>query len=160
MTPALALRLCGAILLALLLAFPVLMPRPVQAAATADLSVSLVAAKKSLKFGDSMVLTATATNNGPDVATGVTLHLGVSDSFADFGGTCPDGSISSFCDIGTLQVGASVTVHFNVGACCECCPDHIGVAIVTVGHDADTVDPISANDSFRTETRLKGKPPF
>jgi len=160
MKPTCSVRFCATTLLTLLLALPVLAAQPAHAAGTADLSVSMVAEKKSLKFGDSMILTATATNNGPDVATGVTLSLGVSDSYANFGGTCPDGSVSSFCDIGTLASGASVTLHLTVMACCQCCPDFFGVAVASVGHDAETVDPVDTNDSIRLETRLKGKSPF
>jgi uncharacterized repeat protein (TIGR01451 family) len=135
-------------------------PAPVAAAGTADLAVTMVGDKKRLKYGKTMTLTANVTNLGPDVATGVTLGLGVSDSYANFGGTCPDGSTSSFCDLGTLAPGASVSVDFRVMACCSCCPEGIGVAVASVSHDAETVDPISANDSVRTETKFVGKAPF
>jgi Domain of unknown function DUF11 len=161
LSPTFAVRLVAVSLLSLLLLFPVLMLQPVYAAGTADLSVSMVAEKKSLKFGDSMTLTATTTNNGPDVATGVELRLGVSDSFANFGGACPDGSVSNFCEIGTLPPGASATVEFKVGAiCCNCCPEFVGMADASVVHDAEIADPVSTNDSVSIETRLKGKPPF
>src|SRR3954454_15224696 len=58
-------------------------PAPVAAAGTADLAVTMVGNKKRLKYGKTLTLTATVTNLGPDVATGVTLGLGVSDSYAD-----------------------------------------------------------------------------
>src|SRR3954468_24908713 len=76
-------------------------PTPVAAAGTADLAITLVGDKKHLKYGETMTLTATVTNLGPDAATGVTVGLGVSDSYADFGGSCPDGSTSTFCTLGT-----------------------------------------------------------
>ena len=133
---------------------------PAIAAGTADLAVTMVGDKKHLKFGDTMTFTVTVTNNGPDPATGVALNLGVSDSYADFGGTCPDGSTSSFCELGTLAPGASVIVPYRLGAANACCPKRLGVAVAAVLHDAETVDPVSANESVRTETKLTGKPPF
>jgi uncharacterized repeat protein (TIGR01451 family) len=146
--------------IALLAGLPLLAPQSAAAAGTADLSVTMTGDAKSLKFGKTMTLTVTLTNKGPDVATGVEVGLGTSDSFANFGGTCPDGSISSICAIGEMAAGASVTLQFQVGACCRCCPEFLGVAVASVSHDANTVDPESANDLSRIEVKLKGKPPF
>jgi len=146
--------------IALLAGLPLLAPHPAAAAGTADLSVSMVGDAKVLRFGKTMTLTVVVANHGPDGATGVVVSLGVSDSFADFGGPCPDGSISNFCNIGELAAGATVTVQFQVGACCQCCPEFLGVAVASVGHDANTIDPESSNDSSRIEVKLKGKPRF
>jgi uncharacterized repeat protein (TIGR01451 family) len=132
---------------------------PLAAEGTADLAVTMVGDTRHLKFGNTITFTATVTNHGPDTATGVTLFLGVSDSYADFGGTCPDGSTSNICDLGTLASGASVTVLFRLGTSNSCPPDRLGVAVASVSHDVETVDPISANDSVRTETKFVGKPP-
>jgi hypothetical protein len=144
----------------LLAGWPALTPHPVVAAGTADLKLTMESDKKHLKFGDTMTFTITVTNLGPDAATGVTLGIGVSDSFADLGAACPDGSTSTFCDLGTLAPGAPVTIPFRAMACCSCCPNRLGVAVATVSHDADTVDPVSENESARTETKLVGKAPF
>jgi hypothetical protein len=154
------LRLIMLVAMLVLAGFPALVPRPAAAAGTADLAVTLVGSKKNLSYGHTMTLTATVTNLGPDTATGVTLGLGVSDFYADFGGTCPDGSISNFCELGTLAPDASVTVRFRVGACCSCCPEGIGVAFASITHDTDISDPVSLNDSARLETRFVGKAPF
>ena len=137
-----------------------LIAQPVSAAGTADLSVAMVGDARTLKFGKTMTFTVTASNLGPAVATGVAVTLGTSDSFANFGGTCPDGSVSSYCDIGELVPGASVTLEFRVMAANACCPEHIGVAVASVIHDADTIDLVPANDSVRSEVRLKGKAPL
>jgi uncharacterized repeat protein (TIGR01451 family) len=136
-----------------------LSPHPAAAIGTADLAITMVGDKKHLRFGDTITFTVTVTNLGPDAATGVTLFLGVSDSYADFGGTCPDGSTSNICDLDTLASGASITVLFRLGTSNSCPPDRLGVAVASVSHDAETVDPISANDSVRTETKFVGKPP-
>jgi uncharacterized repeat protein (TIGR01451 family) len=144
----------------LLVGLLALAPRPAAAVGTADLAVTMVGDAKHLRFGETMTLTTTVTNYGPGEATSVTLGLVVSDSYADFGGTCPDGSVSSLCDLGTLDSGASVSVGFVVMACCTCCPHRIGVAFASVFPDAYTVDPEAANNSVRVETRLIGKPPF
>lgn len=139
---------------------PLLTPHSAAAAETADLAVTMTGDAKSLKFGKTMTLTVTVTNTGPGVATGVAVSLGTSDSFANFGGTCPDGSVSSFCTIGALAAGEQVTVQFHVMASNACCPAFVGVAVASVSDDENTVDPESANDSVRLEVRLKGKPLF
>jgi hypothetical protein len=153
-------RLIVATLATLILALPLFAPHPADAAGTADLSVTMKGDHKVLKFGDTMTFTVTATNLGPDEATGVNFGIGVSDSYANFGGTCPDGLISNMCNVGTMASGASVSVLFRVMAlCCNCCPDNLGVAVASVSHDADTVDPVSANDQVRIETKFVGKAP-
>jgi hypothetical protein len=136
-----------------------LAPRPAVAAGTADLVVTMVGEKKNLKFGDTMTFTITVTNLGPDHATGVVLSIGVSDSYGALGAACPDGSTSTICDVGSLEAGASVTVPFRAMACCSCCPERLGVAVATVSHDSDTIDPDANNNSVRIETKLVGKSP-
>jgi len=136
-----------------------LAPPPVAATGTADLAVTMAGDKRHLRFGDTITFTVTVTNLGPDGATGVTVGVGASDSYADFGGTCPDGSTSNICDLGNLASGDSVTVRFRLGTSQSCPPDRLGVAVASVSHDANTIDPISANDSVRTETKFVGEPP-
>jgi len=131
---------------------------PAIAASTADLAVTMVGDVKDLTSGNTITFAVTVTNHGPDVATGVTVDVGVSDSYVDFGGTCPDASVASFCDLGELAPGASVTVLYRLGVRYACSPDRLGVAVASVAHAAETVDPISANDFVRTETKLGGKP--
>jgi hypothetical protein len=152
-------RLVLVALMLLLAAFPALVPRPAVAAGTADLGVTMVGDRKVLKFGDTITLTATVKNLGPDAATGVVLGIGTSDSYANFGGTCPDGTSSNICTVGTLAPGASVTMSIRAKALPVCCPDRIGVANASVSHDADTIDPVSDNDSVIIETKFVGKVP-
>ena len=131
---------------------------PAIATSTADLAVTMVGDTKDLTSGNTITFAVTVTNHGPDVATGVSVDVGVSDSYVDFGGTCPDDSVASFCDLGELAPGSSVTVLYRLGVRYACSPDRLGVAVASVAHDAETVDPISANDFVRTETKFGGKP--
>src|SRR5215217_8492310 len=94
---------------------------PAIATSTADLAVTMVVYTKDLMVGNTITFAVTVSNHGPDVATGVTLGVVVSDSYADFGGTCPDDSVSSFCDLGQLAPGASVTVLYRLGVRNACC---------------------------------------
>jgi hypothetical protein len=154
------LRLFMLVAMLMLAGLPALIPHPVLAVGTADLAVTMVGDAQRLRFGDTITFTVTVTNLGPDVATGVTLHVGTSDSYADFGGTCPDRSTSTICDLGMMESGASVTLLFRAMASNECCPKRLGVATASVSHDAETIDPVSANDSVRLETKLVGKTLF
>ena len=145
----------------LLAAWPVLAPQPASAAGSADLSVSMVGDHKRLKFGATMTFTITVTNLGPDGASGVVLGFGTSDSYHNFGVACPDGSVSTFCNLGALPAGGGVTAYATVmAASYSCCDDpRLGVALASVSHDTTTVDPDSGNDAVRVETKLVGKAP-
>ncbi len=153
-------RFLVAICVVLLLLVPSLASNPAMAIGTSDLSVTLTAPKKHLKFGETMTLSVSVKNLGPDTATGVEVGVGVSDSYANFGAQCPDGTGSTICQLGTLTPGSVITFPYFVGACCTCCPDRVGVAVANVTHDADTIDPIEENNSSRVETKLIGKAPF
>ncbi|MFL5761372.1 MAG: CARDB domain-containing protein [Thermomicrobiales bacterium] len=160
MTTAHASRLVATALITVILGLPVLATHPAAAATTADLAIEMDGGKSHLRFGGTMTLTVTVSNLGPEVASGVTAGIGVSDSLADLGAICPDGSVSNMCNLGSLAPGAVVSFPFVVMACCACCPDHIGIAVASVSADADMVDLVEANNTFRFETRLVGKAPY
>lgn len=146
------------IVLALLVSsFATISVQPTTAAGTADLAVSVDGYRKVVPYGKSFSFTTTVTNLGPETATGVEVWIGTSDSLANFGGTCPDGKVSGMCVIGEMAPGAQVTVVFRVQAKNSCCPEDLGVAVFSVLHDADTIDPNDANDNVRVEIRLVGK---
>lgn len=145
------------VLTATMIGMSALSPLPAAAAGTADLGITVRTSAKVLRFGDTVTFTITATNLGPDAATGVRVGLGTSDSLANFGGTCPDGTVSNMCDLGTLDAGAMVTVQIQAMACCKCCPDRLGVAVADVSNAAETVDPNPANNTVRVEIKLVGK---
>jgi uncharacterized repeat protein (TIGR01451 family) len=148
-------------LLVLLGAWPALTAQLASAAGTADLAVSMAGDHKRLRFGATMTFAITVENRGLEAATGVLLGFGTSDSYQNFGMACPDGSVSTHCDLGTLTPGDSVTAYATVRAASySCCADpRLGLAVASVGHDADTVDPVSTNDEARVETKLVGKGP-
>jgi uncharacterized repeat protein (TIGR01451 family) len=127
------------------------------AASTADLAVSMAGDTKNPKWGGTITYSVTVTNLGPDIATGVTVAIGVSDTYANLGGACPDGSVSNRCDLGSLPPGERITVDFRVMACCPEPDQRIGVAVGSVWSDAETVDPVWANNEVRVETKLVGK---
>lgn len=142
---------------ALILASPGFMPHPAVAAGTADLDLTVKSSSKAVRYGATITFTTTVANLGPDTATGVRVGIGMSDSLADFGGVCPDGTTSNMCDLGALAPGASVILFFRAMAANPCCPENVGVAVADVSHDADTIDPNPANDSVRIEVKLVGK---
>jgi hypothetical protein len=76
---------------------------------------------------------------------------------ADFGGTCLDGTVSNICEIGVLSPGQTVTVVFRGMAANTCCPEDIGVAVASVSHDSEALDPNPSNDSVRVEIRWVGR---
>jgi hypothetical protein len=145
------------LLATLILSFPAIIPPAVDAAGTADLAITVKSSAKVLRYGATVTFTTTVANLGPDTASGVRVGIGMSDSLADFGGVCPDGTTSNMCDLGALSPGASVTILFRAMAANTCCPENLGVAVADLSHDAETVDPNAANDSVRVEIKLVGK---
>jgi len=82
--------------------------------------------------------TMTVTNNGPDLATGVTvtdiLPFGASVNSRD--PSCTAGSISFHCDLGSIAAGAKITVSFSIVADAAT----IDSNVVTVsGNETDTI---------------------
>jgi len=80
----------------------------------------------------------TVTNNGPDLATGVTvtdiLPFGASVNARD--PSCSAGSISFHCDLGSIAAGAHITVTFSIVADAST----IDSNVVTVsGNETDTI---------------------
>ena len=152
-------RLIPVVVLTLALAFAV---HPVAAQSSADLAVTMVPSQKHLRFQQSMTVTITVTNLGPDTATGVRLSTGESDSINPGRIVCPDGTVrefEGFCEIGSLGPGESVTATWTVIACCTCCPERVGVITASVSDDTATEDPNPDNNNARVETRFTGKFP-
>jgi hypothetical protein len=129
-------------------------PRPAAAAGTADLSVDLVASKQVAQAGGEVTITATIVNNGPDAATGVALGFGTGEAVSDPAAACPDGSVGSYCLVGTLAPGERATIKLPVRVCC---PGTSGFVVAAASHDAETVDPVSDNDFARLDLRIIGK---
>src|SRR5215213_1622436 len=145
-----------------LLALLALAPGAATALGSADVAVAMVAAKKIAKYGQPVTFTITVTNLGPDPTTGVSLGVGVSDSYENTGPlTCPDGNPADggFCTLATLTPGASVLASYVAIARNTCCPEDLGVAVASVNSETiDASDPVSSNNESRVETPFKGKP--
>jgi hypothetical protein len=150
-------RLISVVALVAAFAFAV---HPVAAQSSADLAVSMTPGKKHLRFQQSMEVTITVTNLGPDAATGVRLDTGESDSINPGSLVCPDGVVNEPCEIGPLTAGQSVTSTWTVSACCSCCPNKRGVITAAAFADQDTIDPNPDNNAARLEIGFTGKFPF
>lgn len=141
---------------------PGLAPRAALAAGTADLSITMTAGAKHLRYQQEMTNTIVVTNLGPGTATGVWISTGESDSINPGPMVCPDGTeveVWELCAPITLAPGESATYLWTVTACCSCCPDRVGVTTATVRHDEFTLDPNDSNDFTRVDTRFIGKFP-
>jgi uncharacterized repeat protein (TIGR01451 family) len=85
----------------------------------ADLAISKAQSSPTLEVGQAMTYTLTVTNNGPGVATGVTVTdavptiRGTLESASTSQGSCT-GTTPLRCDLGTLNVGASATITLVV----------------------------------------------
>jgi hypothetical protein len=145
-----------------LLALLALAPGAATALGSADGAVAMVAAKKIAKYGQPVTFTITVTNLGPDPTTGVSLGVGVSDSYENTGPLiCPDGNPADggFCTLATLAPGASVAASYVAIARNTCCPEDQGVAVASVNSETiDASDPVASNNEARVETPFKGKP--
>ena len=117
--------------------------------AAADVAVAVAADPAAVLLGDPAVVTATATNAGPDTALDVVVALtseGPAElgplSASGFGATCDD--VAGTCVFGALQAGEAVTVSRTVT------PTVLGAAAVTAAVAADTADPDATNDEATT----------
>jgi hypothetical protein len=153
---------CPGVLAVGLLALLALAPGAATALGSADVAVAMVAAKKIAKYGQPVTFTITVTNLGPDPTTGVSLGVGVSDSYENTGPLiCPDENPADggFCTLATLAPGASVAASYVAIARNTCCPQDQGVAVASVNSETiDASDPVASNNDARMETPFKGKP--
>jgi uncharacterized repeat protein (TIGR01451 family) len=126
--------------------------------ATTDLAVTQTASADQLLVGQTLTITVTVTNNGPDPATKVTLREGISGPKATIASATPDvGQPCSLgatarrirCLVGTLGAGqqAQVTVTVNVAAS--------GMLTATGDALGFQIDPNSNNNEASTQTRIR-----
>jgi len=93
----------------------------VTAVQLADVGVSASASKATATTGDQITYTAQVTNKGPWTATNVVLsdqifNAALVSAPATSQGTCASNSGQLNCTIGTIAVGANVTVSFVIAA--------------------------------------------
>ncbi|HEX9316892.1 MAG TPA: DUF11 domain-containing protein, partial [Actinomycetota bacterium] len=106
--------------------------------------------------GGPIAYTLTATNNGPDAATGVTvsdtLPAGVGFASATSSqGTCTNASGTVTCDVGSLASAASATITINATA-----PATAGSVMNTATISGNETDPNPANNSASASIQVAG----
>jgi uncharacterized repeat protein (TIGR01451 family) len=118
-----------------------------------DVGVTLGDAPDPVVVGSDLVYTATATNSGPDSASGVTLTMAV-PSGASYAsalatqGDCSEASGAITCPLGTLEAGGEVTVTVTVS------PGEAGLLDAAVSVSATEADTDPTNDQAVTSTTV------
>lgn len=119
----------------------------------ADLAVSVTVPAKPVTVGGTMTYTLTATNNGPDPATGVRLQDTPPSAAAVVSSVASQGSCGGtppvMCALGTLTSGAVATVTVTVR------PTHAGTASESATVSGDPTDPTLANNQADFQTTVK-----
>jgi hypothetical protein len=152
----------AALIAASLLPGLAIQPAQAQSLVTADLSITMTAGAKHLRYLEETTNTIVVTNLGPDTATGVWLSTNVSDSLNPGDIVCADGTTIpnyELCGPVTLSPGQTATYLMTVLACCTCCPNRVGISTATVHEDEFTLDPNLDNNFTRVDTRFTGKFP-
>ncbi|HEX3557712.1 MAG TPA: FG-GAP-like repeat-containing protein, partial [Pyrinomonadaceae bacterium] len=124
---------------------------------SADLAVTKTDSPDPAVSGNQLTYTITATNNGPDPATGVAVNdplpAGVSFvSATPSQGTC-SGTATVNCRLGTLVSGANATVTIVVT------PNVAGTLTNTATVSSVQPDPHTANNSATANTTVNSPPP-
>lgn len=116
--------------------------------AEADLGITKLDSPDPVRVGESITYTLTASNQGPDEATGVTvvdtLPDGVTFVSASAGCTALAGEVT--CDVGTLAMGADAQFTIVVTA------DVVGTVTNQAKISGDVIDLNPANDQVTQDT--------
>jgi CSLREA domain-containing protein/uncharacterized repeat protein (TIGR01451 family) len=118
----------------------------------ADLATTMTASPGTLGQGDTLTYSITATNNGPDQATGVKIALSLAkgmtvSSAKPSQGSCAANGIE--CTLGTFAKGSSATIAVKVK------PSVIGSAVAVSNVSSDAADPLPSNNSAQTSTNVR-----
>ncbi|HMH53750.1 MAG TPA: IPTL-CTERM sorting domain-containing protein [Candidatus Acidoferrum sp.] len=123
---------------------------------TADLSITKLATPNPVAAGQTLTYSITATNNGPDVATNVTITDPVpsgatlQSATPSAGGNCTTGSVVT-CTFPSLAPSASASVTILVTA-----PSLPGTLTNTATVSSSVADPNPSNNTSTTNTTVSG----
>ena len=120
----------------------------------ADLAITKTDSPDPVAVGTTLTYTVVVTNNGPDVALGVTLTDTLPGSVTLLSATPSQGTCGSAspitCDLGTLLDGASATVTILVR------PTATGDIANTVIATSGAADPVPSNNTATVLTTVRG----
>ncbi len=127
----------------------------------ADLALTKVADRNTVRPGEDVTFTITLTNLGPDAATNVTFGDPVPDQLDFVSITCSEGGATvsrSFCTVASVASGASVTATLVVSVITNPVRSDRRFengAFVT----SDTPDPNSSNNTASVQMHIIGRIP-
>lgn len=124
---------------------------------SADISVTIVGSPSSVRVGNSVTYTTTITNSGPDTAYSVYAYPRIPNGSAGVSITPSQGncdpfstSVSTFCSLGHIASGASVTVTSIF------IPKTTGNLAATTDVASYVDDPNTSNNSYTVSTTVTG----
>lgn len=128
------------------------------AATHADLAISAVADRKSVKIGENITFTITVTNHGPDAATEVVFGDPLPDPLNFVSFTCTEGTVTgSYCTVPSIPSGGSVTATMVATPILN--PARSERRFTNTGfiQSSGVSDPNPANNSASLDLRIVGK---
>ena len=120
----------------------------------ADLQITKVAEKKTVKIGETITYTITLTNLGPDVATNIVFGDPIPDQLNLVSSTC--GNVSASCMVASLAGGASVTLVVVTTPIANLAHSERQVTNGAFIEESGSTDPNAANDIASVTTRVVG----
>jgi uncharacterized repeat protein (TIGR01451 family) len=120
----------------------------------ADLQITKIADKKTVKIGETITYTITVTNLGPDVATDIVFGDPIPDQLNLISSTC--GNVSAFCTVASLENGASVTLVVVATPIANLAHSERRVTNSAFIAESSSTDPNAANDIASVTIRIAG----
>ena len=120
----------------------------------ADLQITKVADKKTVKIGETITYTITLANLGPDVAMDIVFGDPIPDQLNLVSSTC--GNVSAFCTVTSLASGASVTLVVVATPIANLAHSERRVTNSAFIEESSSTDPNAANDIASVTIRVVG----
>lgn len=120
----------------------------------ADLQITKIADKKTVKIGETITYTITLKNLGPDAATDIVFGDPIPDQLNLVSSTC--GNVSAFCTVGSLEGGASVTLVVVATPIANLAHSERRVMNSAFIAESSSTDPNAANDVASVTIRIAG----